>query len=228
MIERGIPSPRQPQRQASLHDVLAATAEQTAERAKNVVGSNEPKRVAGFLQELNAAKDALARKWGVDPQLIPVQQIREIKLVYQKPPIPAKSPEPEKLLINQREPSDEIKKSEVNQQTPQQPLPEVINPEAQIILDRLLRKAVVLLRRRKRLKRSDMARELGISVSMYEKMELGVRNIKPGILHDICNVLGIGETDIVRKILMQKAIDEERTRREQIQAKRLKADIVTF
>ncbi len=227
---KNLPTQRQPLKQASLRDVLVAATENSAERAKTVVGNTSPRRQAGFMNELMVATDALSRKWGVDPQQIPVQPIREIQIVYQKPPPSPKPPSRPEPMIRQRPPSDDEQINQTNNLTTEQNLqmhkgsPAIINTYelalANVLSERPLRRAIAIMRSSRGLSQRVLAELVGISLSMVDKMERGRRHIKPALVEDICDVFELGEGSIIRKILVEKSLEEERIRRSVIQARR--------
>lgn len=234
--DRQVPTQRQPGRHASLYDVLATTAQQSRERAESVVGTSDPRRQAGFLRELMEITNTLAAKWGVDPRVIPTREIRTVNIIYQKPPTPPKEIADPKPIIRQRPPSDEGEKNQAGNATSEQDPKEHLSqtpsskeniPEdalVNILSERPLKRALAILRLNRKLSQPLLAELVGVSKSMIEKMERGVREIKPGIVNDICNAMSIPEESLIRQILMKKAIENEQRKRRLRQARYNVAD----
>lgn len=61
------------------------------------------------------------------------------------------------------------------------------------------------------LTQSEMAEKLGISVSTYQDIENGVRDIKPVELYALCHVTGFTEAEIKLPVMSSKSAQQEAT-----------------
>lgn len=230
--ERRIPTQRQRQQQVSLHEILLATATQAAEQAQLIVGHNGRRRIAGYVQDLmRLATTDLAAKWGVDPKLIPAQQVRVVHLVYQKPQSALRKISPTEPMIRQRTPSQDEQNSQRDKPTPtvHEPQEGLKSSAVQsthelalesILSERPLGRALAVLRMNKKLSQQTLGDLIGVSKSLMDKIERGVRNIKPSLVDDICTQLGLEKESLIRKLLVEKALAEERNQRRSQQTRR--------
>ena len=61
------------------------------------------------------------------------------------------------------------------------------------------------------LTQAEMAEKLGISLSLYQDIENGVRDIKPVELYALCHITGFAETEIKLPKVSAKSEQEEAT-----------------
>ena len=61
------------------------------------------------------------------------------------------------------------------------------------------------------LTQAEMAEKLGISLSLYQDIENGVRDIKPVELYALCHITGFAETEIKLSKVSAKSEQEEAT-----------------
>lgn len=61
------------------------------------------------------------------------------------------------------------------------------------------------------LTQAEMAEKLGISLSLYQDIENGVREIKPVELYALCHITGFAETEIKLPKVSAKSEQEEAT-----------------
>lgn len=235
MAERDIPSPRQ----VSLHEMLTTTTQQSKSRADATVGNSFTRREAGFMSELMAASNALATKWGVDPQQISTQRQFETRVVYYRKPIYQRPADPSEFSGHPGIPEDKntaetVPVSQSAEPSPaehqEQSLPDAstadpsepelivlinnVTPEADGLTQvKTLGKAVAELRRLKKLTQQQLADRIGCSKSRIDKGERGSRPFHASTVEDICDALEIIEGDDRRKVLVLRALREERQRK---------------
>lgn len=232
-----ISTQQKPPKQASLHEVLEATAKQAAENARLVVGNNGQRRIAEYVRELMSFATRLGTKYGVDPRIIPTQEVRTLNIVYQRQPSAPRRLSPPRPIIRQRPPSHDEQIDQVGKPTPitnQEPRALERSPIetntyeielANVLSELPLNRALAILRGKKGLNQKVFGDLVGISKSMVDKMERGLRYIKPAVVHDICTSLEFDETSSIRKILVEKAIEEERIRRSALQLRKRTAEV---
>lgn len=59
------------------------------------------------------------------------------------------------------------------------------------------------------LTQAEMAEKLGISLSLYQDIENGVREIKPVELYALCHITGFAESEIKLPKVSAKSVQEE-------------------
>lgn len=202
--KRAIPNQR---RSVSLYDALSATAQQTAETAKTVVGTSVPRRVAGFVQELNSVMSILANKWGVDPRTIPVQRA----VLRQR-----EQPQNGRVVFVQEHHDREIVAYELTDEDRikiRRSLPSNLSDMAEsLLLMPHVGKAIAALLLNKEITWEVIAGLIGKSKSAIDKGTRGIRPFKRLTIHAICDALEIPEEDDRREVLIRMADEEERQR----------------